>query len=274
MRIHRVEEEVDDVIPAGRRARRRRRSGKGNAVIRDLRHLTGAFTWNNAVRAFIFLLIFIGTFLLLEMISYAVFPAQYAACEASVKASASANAINSSCYMESVMFGLSMPLSVLVYLIAYRKMRLGAISKSLGLSWSKLTLGNIGVGLLLFVAVLLVEFTAGIISVAANKQINTNAAAALVGAPIWFYLFVAFIEPINEEVLFRGFLVGRLGIIISALFFAIGHVGYNSTFEIDVIAAFIFGLLAGYVFKKRNSLYPSMMAHMLVNIVAVLAFLH
>ena len=54
-------------------------------------------------------------------------------------------------------------------------------------------------------------------------------------------------------------------IVIVVLLFMTGNLG------IDVIAAVIFGLLAGYIFKKTNSLYPSIIAHALVNTLTIIA---
>ena len=116
----------------------------------------------------------------------------------------------------------------------------------------------------------LLSFTISILGSVVNTQINTNVNIVLSGAPIWFYIFVAIIEPINEEILFRGFMVPRLGIVISALIFGVLHSGYNSTFGIEIIAAFVFGIISGYVFKKTDSLYPSIIAHILVNTLAVI----
>jgi len=94
-----------------------------------------------------------------------------------------------------------------------------------------------------------------------NLNIETNACNVVTGMPLWFILFVVLIGPINEELFFRGFLVKRIGIILSALLFAILHAGYGSTFGIDIIAAFIFGLIAGYI-SRRQTQYTQHYLHM------------
>ena len=48
---------------------------------------------------------------------------------------------------------------------------------------------------------------------------------------------------------------------------------YDSTFGVEIIAGFIFAILAGEVFRRTRSLYPSIVGHILVNALAVLAFL-
>ena len=60
-------------------------------------------------------------------------------------------------------------------------------------------------------------------SAVTGVQVNTNTASLFSGAPVWFFIFAAVIEPINEEIVFRGFLVPRLGIVPSALIFGLAH---------------------------------------------------
>lgn len=178
-------------------------------------------------------------------------------------------------FVEDAGLGLSMPAAVLIYLILYKKLDWGGVSDALGLKRGNISvLMIIGIGLLLFVAIEAVSLFVGLLGTLTNTQINTNVNVVLQGAPLWFYVFAAVIEPINEEILFRGLLVPRLGIFLSALLFGILHIGYNSTFEIEVIAAVIFGILSGYVYRKTGSLYPSILAHILINSLAILALFY
>ncbi len=169
--------------------------------------------------------------------------------------------------------GFSMPVSVLLYFILYKKFNLKEILNQLGLRRSGLSPKMIGIGLLIFLVIFLLDLAVSLVSSVLHTQINTNIGVLLGGSPLWFYIFAAVIEPINEEVLFRGFAVPRLGIVISALVFGLLHAGYNSTFGVEIIAAFIFGIIAGYAFKKTKSLYPPIIAHILVNSIAVIALL-
>lgn len=169
--------------------------------------------------------------------------------------------------------GLSMTASVLLYLSLYKKMSSRQIIESLGLGRKSLSFPMIGLGIFIFFIMLAFSLLFGALGAVTNTQVNTNVDLVLGGAPLWFYIFAAVIEPINEEILFRGFLVGRIGIILSALIFSSLHLGYNSTFEIEAIAALVFGLIAGYVFKNTKSLYPSIIAHILVNSLAAFAIL-
>ena len=81
------------------------------------------------------------------------------------------------------------------------------------------------------------------------------------------------IEPINEEIMFRGFLVPRIGIVASAIIFGLAHYSYMSTFGVEMLGALIFGLLAGYVFKRTKSIYPGIVAHIIVNTIAIIGII-
>lgn len=211
------------------------------------------------MNAVAFLVIFLAFFILSSFIAYLVqyfgYPGQYTA------------------FVLDAGLGLSMTAATLTYLFVYKKMNSGEVVDALGVGRSRISGFMIVIGLLLFTIVMLVSLGSTALSSALGVEISTNVSVVLAGAPLWFYIFVAVIEPINEELLFRGLMVPRLGIVISALLFGSLHATYNSTFAIEVIAAAIFGLVAGYAFKKTGSLYPSIIAHILVNSIAVVALI-
>ena len=166
----------------------------------------------------------------------------------------------------SLSFGF--PLLVFTYLVR-RKGGIRNVIRSLGLGRDKLSPRSLYLGILLFVAILALEIGMGVFQQVTNISLPTNVAAIYAGFPIWFFVFTFTIAPFNEEVLFRGFLVPRIGIIFSALIFALFHLSYLSIAEL--IGAFAYGLLAGYVFKKNNSLYSTILAHALINLLAVVS---
>ncbi len=178
---------------------------------------------------------------------------------------------NSYYYLSDVALSLSFPASAFLYLIFYRKMPLRKIFDSLGMGRSGLTARNAFLGVLIFLAIFVLEQIVSLISVITSTAIQTNVGTILMAAPMWYYLFTAIVVPFDEETLFRGFMVPRLGIIASAAIFGILHYAYNSTFGIEIIAAFIFGVLAGCVFKRTRSIYPCIIAHFLVNAFAILS---
>lgn len=162
--------------------------------------------------------------------------------------------------------------SVLAYLSSKRQSTIKMFDQ-LGLSRKALNKRTLLFAVALFLAIIGVEIGLGIFSSITNIPLPTNVAAALAGVPVYFLVFSVVVTPVCEEVLFRGFLVPRIGIILSALVFAFLHLGYASISEF--VGALIFGLLAGYVFKKTKSLYPSIAAHALVNAVGLAAlFIH
>lgn len=173
--------------------------------------------------------------------------------------------------LSSAALSLFFPFLVFSYMLARGK-NLRMITQELGLTKDKLTLKNLLIGVVLFMAILAFTAALSLFSAATNIQLPTNVSALLSGTPLWFLVFTFLIAPINEEILFRGFLVPRLGIILSAIIFAVLHLSYLSISEF--LAAFIFGLLAGYVFKKRRSLYSTILAHALVNFLTIISLLY
>ncbi|MDE1828552.1 MAG: CPBP family intramembrane metalloprotease [Candidatus Micrarchaeota archaeon] len=167
---------------------------------------------------------------------------------------------------------LLFPFGAFSYMI-HRGVRPREIVGAIGLGRGKLTLNIIGIGLVVFFALFALELLVNLASTVSNTPIDTNVSLLLQNAPLWFLVFTAVIAPINEEIFFRGFLVPRIGIIFSAIIFGLLHASYNSTFGVEIIAAFIFGSIAGYVFRKSGSLYPSIIAHIMINSLAVIAFI-
>lgn len=167
---------------------------------------------------------------------------------------------------------LPLSIAVIIYLTVYKGVSKPELYRSLGLV-SKGVQYKLLLAVMLFVIVLLLEMFVNLAGYVANTPINTNVSQVLSGAPVWFLVFIAIVEPINEELLFRSFLVPRLGIIPSALLFGLAHYSYMSTFGVEMIAAFVFGITAGYIFKKTGSAYPSILAHIAVNTIAALSMI-
>lgn len=169
--------------------------------------------------------------------------------------------------------GFAFSLSALTYLRMYKKLSWKEIKDSIGISRKNVSWYVFWIGIVAFLIIMMVSLAATAFGGAVDTPINTNVGMTLAGAPIWFYIFVAVIEPINEEILFRGLMVPSVGIIISGVVFGLLHSSYNSTFAVEVIVACFFGLISGYIFKKTKSLYPSIIAHILVNSIAVVSLL-
>lgn len=171
----------------------------------------------------------------------------------------------------SMTFDLLLPSVVFSYLIAVRGNTVREIVQMLGLSKDRITKTALYAGVLLFMIIIIIELGISLFQAVTGIQVpSTNVVGLLAGAPGIFLLFTVFVAPFNEEVFFRGFLVPRIGIVFSGIIFAVLHAGYGSWTEFA--GALIFGLLAGYFFKRTKSLYTTMLAHLLVNLVTVLLF--
>ncbi|MFI5412467.1 MAG: CPBP family intramembrane glutamic endopeptidase [Candidatus Micrarchaeales archaeon] len=160
--------------------------------------------------------------------------------------------------------------TVVISYLFLRGKTLSEIIKSLGLSRDRFNRKALFIGVKLFFIIFLLEIITTLISQYTSVQLPTNVDQILSTEPIYFLIFAAFLAPINEEIFFRAFLVPRLGIFLSALIFAVLHSGYSSISELA--AALLFGIAAGYYYKKYGSLYATILAHVTVNFLAIVAF--
>ena len=85
-------------------------------------------------------------------------------------------------------------------------------------------------------------------------------------------LAIAIVGPVLEELLFRGAITKallqkyspRTAIVISALIFGVFHIN-----PIQIIPAFLIGLLLGWIYYKTASLIPCILMHILNNSLSV-----
>lgn len=85
--------------------------------------------------------------------------------------------------------------------------------------------------------------------------------------PLAVLLLAVTLAPIGEELLFRGYLQHRVGIVFSSALFAWLHMGYGSVTE--VLAAFLASMVWGYSMRKNKDLYACMLAHALYNLFSI-----
>lgn len=94
-----------------------------------------------------------------------------------------------------------------------------------------------------------------------------------VGRGLWTLLMLVFFAPVLEELICRGLVLGtlrsRYGVtlawLVSALFFGVIHLQ-----PVQVINAFVVGLILGYVYISTDSLWSVMILHAMNNAVAYL----
>jgi len=77
------------------------------------------------------------------------------------------------------------------------------------------------------------------------------------------------IAPVGEELLFRGYLQKKIGIILSSVLFAGLHSGFGSLVEIT--AALTASLLFGAFVKRNSVVLPAIIAHALINVYSISA---
>ncbi len=74
---------------------------------------------------------------------------------------------------------------------------------------------------------------------------------------------------IGEEVLFRGILQKRIGLLGQAVVFGLAHVAYGTVLQIAM--PFLLALFFGYLVRRGNSLWVPIVAHILFDLVALMA---
>jgi membrane protease YdiL (CAAX protease family) len=98
-------------------------------------------------------------------------------------------------------------------------------------------------------------------------------------SPITMFFLVG-IQPIGEEIFFRGFLFekiegyagGAISIIITSFLFGIAHMSYGKIFP--VVMPILMGMILGYIVYKTKNLYSAIIAHVLFNLTSLaLAYL-
>jgi len=144
------------------------------------------------------------------------------------------------------------------------------IPKSQG--WKKEAIGSVALFGALFVGFMLLIMCFSIIEVGTGVELNDlEKVDQIISAELEFnvglFLVSIIILVFIEEFFFRGFLVPKIGIILSTLIFAFFHYGYGSIAEI--IGVFVLGLILAYWFKKRNSLIQNYFGHLFYNLLAI-----
>lgn len=87
-------------------------------------------------------------------------------------------------------------------------------------------------------------------------------------------IFVVLIAPVLEEILFRGILVNKVGVVLSSILFSVIHIGSGDLYSIiyPAIITFIIGLVLGAAYKKAESLLLIILAHSIYNIFILFIF--
>jgi membrane protease YdiL (CAAX protease family) len=90
----------------------------------------------------------------------------------------------------------------------------------------------------------------------------------MAGLPAALRLAISVSAGIVEELFFRGFLQSRLGIGLSTLLFATGHLGYGQPFML--VGLTLLSLFYAYLFRRRGSIWAAVAAHAIFDAVQLL----
>ncbi len=117
----------------------------------------------------------------------------------------------------------------------------------------------LGIGVFLAVAIG-IEALASAITPSQQKQVSdiTSVLFSRFNNPAAI-VFLGVVAGIVEETLFRGALLPRFGVIVSALLFAALHTQYAVTFA--TLEVFVLGLGLGWLRVRSGSTLPSMLTH-------------
>ncbi|MFH0738076.1 MAG: type II CAAX endopeptidase family protein [Candidatus Micrarchaeota archaeon] len=116
-------------------------------------------------------------------------------------------------------------------------------------------------------AIFVVLLVLGIASMLLGFNDQQNVTDKIADLPLIVLIFAALGAPITEELFFRGFLTDKFGIIGSSLLFGMMHVAYGSL--VEVIGAFLIGVVLAIAFKMSKSITPCILAHMAYNALAI-----
>lgn len=118
------------------------------------------------------------------------------------------------------------------------------------------------------VAVVVFEilFAAALTAVSQYQEVDENERAQAIGLGVGLggALLIAVGSSLSEEVLFRGFLQPRIGMLGQAAVFAIAHLSYVNV--VEIVVTFGLALLFGFLYKRTGSLWAPIAGHFAFNL--------
>lgn len=115
-------------------------------------------------------------------------------------------------------------------------------------------------GLILVFAALL---ALGLISLYLGMNDQQKVAEKITGLPIYVLFLAVLVAPITEELLFRGYLTRKYGILPSSIAFGLLHFAYGSS--VEIAGTFLIGMILAFIFMKSKSITPCILIHMAYN---------
>lgn len=142
----------------------------------------------------------------------------------------------------------------------------------------KALLWGILAAIVIFFVIFVIELALISLGHSAQDLSNIPDIQRLFSWPTMFFLVT--IQPIGEEIFFRGFLFdkiehfagGAVAIVITAFLFGLAHMSYGKIFP--VLMPILMGIVLGYIVLKTKNLYSAIIAHVVFNVTSLtLAYL-
>jgi membrane protease YdiL (CAAX protease family) len=138
--------------------------------------------------------------------------------------------------------------------------------------WREMGLGlMLGIGAWLFAlgAILVVALAIyGLLGEGALPKQVPSVVPMIAGLPVILRLLVSLSAGFFEELFFRGFLQPRIGILLSTVLFALGHLSYGQPFLL--VGVTVLSLILGLIVKWRQNIWPAVVAHAVFDAVQLL----
>jgi len=144
-----------------------------------------------------------------------------------------------------------------------KKMRLKTKDIDIAFLWGVLS------AIIIFVVITIIEFALIAMGVNIVEESNIDILDNLYSPVMLFFLVT--IQPIAEEVFFRGFLLEKIegfsgkniAIFSTAILFGIAHMSYGLVYP--VIFPIIIGFILAYIVIKTDNLYTAIISHIIFN---------
>ncbi len=127
---------------------------------------------------------------------------------------------------------------------------------------------RLGYGVAIFLLMLFASLAVNIILHFAGLSDQEQIVTVVSGLPIYLLILAFTLGPLSEELLFRAFLVPRIGVLASTLLFTFTHVAYGSIAELA--GAFALGIVLALAYSRLKDPLPCIVAHVLFNLLSVM----
>lgn len=130
---------------------------------------------------------------------------------------------------------------------------------------------RLGYGVAIFLLMLFASFVVNILLHFAGISDQEQIVTVVSGLPLYLLIMAFTLGPLSEELLFRAFLVPRVGVLASTLLFTFTHMAYGSVAEL--VGAFALGIVLAIAYSRLKDPLPCIVAHVLFNLLSVILIL-